>query len=252
MKIINPIIAIKSSKEIHSRIHQAPRDAHPRRRRNPTNLRLEPRQIRSIQIEQIIQLSVPVRLPSEYKQLLVIDNSRMLQPARRRLPFALHRPYPLLNVQVEYNQIIEPGLSVAPTEDVHLMINYTRRMELPSRRILILQTILLLLQPPALHIINRRLDLQKHHIIQDFISIPASMDHNLGLVELSSMTHPRIRLLPRNLRLNPDFLLGVQDKNIIQDFLAAVSLSPAEYNHVFAEIGGRVTVPRRRRAGIHL
>ena len=71
-----------------------------------------------------------IGLAAEDIYFLVERDGRVLQSAHRGNALGGHWATPLKSIEVENEQIVEPELSIAATEHIHLVIDNARRVEL--------------------------------------------------------------------------------------------------------------------------
>jgi hypothetical protein len=89
----------------------------------------------SVKVKDIVELSKLIWLASENENLFVKSDCRMLQSTVRSLALSGNWSTPFKGVEVENKQLIQPVLAIASSENIHLVVDDTSRMELPHWRL---------------------------------------------------------------------------------------------------------------------
>ena len=147
-----------------------------------------------------------VGLATEDVDLFVEGDGGMLKSASRRYALRAHRPAPLKAVQVEDQQVVEPELAIATTEDVHLVFNDAGGVELSHGGFAPDYARDVEAEP-----VNALLEVDENDVREHLESVPATVDDDLTPVpNLTGVAHARLgQLVLVNFWLRPCLLLYI-------------------------------------------
>ena len=223
--IVHPVHAVISTEVDDFTVNQAAGGGDASARLITADDRFDPGQCLGIQIKDVVQLPQLVRLSPKYVDLLVERDCGMLQAADGRYALCCDRATPFQPEQIKDQEVVQPELTVATSENEHLIVDDRRSVELPHRCFAPYNG-----RNVECQLVDAFLQIDENHVRQHLEPVPAAVDDDLGAIpHLAAVAHPGLwQFVFVDLWLEPRMLLRVENKYVVHDSLLTVALSAAK------------------------